>query len=138
MHARLLAIEDYVAVLHRYQAMTFDELVADTGTVWAAEHGLQLCIQCAIDVCNHLVAQLNLGTPTTHYETIELLIQHGILSEDLGTTLVQMFGFRNLLVQIYLKVDLNIVYEILQTGLTDFTRFSGQILEFLERNEANS
>jgi uncharacterized protein YutE (UPF0331/DUF86 family)/predicted nucleotidyltransferase len=129
--ARMRAMSDYAVVLRRYQAMSFDEIASDIGTVWAIEHGLQLCIQCAIDICNHLVAELNLGTPTTHREIVELLIQNGVLSADLGKTLIQVFGFRNILVH---GVNLNTVYDILQTGLDDFARFCQQILAFLEHN----
>ena len=134
IHERIEALDDYTAVLRRYQAMAFDEMAADIGTIWAIKHGLQLCIQCVIDVCNHLVAGLNLGTPATHDDTVELLVKNGILSDNLGTTLVKMFRFRNILVHDYIKVDLKIVYNTLQTELEDFARFSGQVLKFLEQN----
>lgn len=134
IHARIEALNDNTSVLRSCQAMTFDEIAADTKTIWAIEHGLQLCIQCLIDVCNHLVAGLNLGTPTTHDETVELLVKNGILSDHLGKTLPKMFRFRHILVYDYLKVDLQIVYNTLQAELEDFDRFSGQVLKFLELN----
>src|SRR5207248_7623970 len=65
---------------------------------WAIEHGLQLSIQCVIDVCHYLVADLALGVPATSQEAIELLRDAGVFPATFADMLVQMARFRNLLV----------------------------------------
>ncbi|RLE61904.1 MAG: hypothetical protein DRJ38_10645 [Thermoprotei archaeon] len=47
--------------------------------------------------------------------------------------MASMIGFRNLLVHDYAAINLKLVYEFLQTKLTDFEEFIRQIVEWLER-----
>lgn len=43
-----------------------------------------------------------------------------------------MIGFRNLLEHDYATINLNLVYEFLQTKINDFDVFTKYILEWLE------
>lgn len=131
---RLERLAEYVSALHRYRAMTCDEIASDIGHTWAVEHGLQLSIQCVIDVCDHLVAELGLGTPRTHPDAVELLIEAGILPSAMLERLTGMMRFRNVLVHAYARVDVRRVCENLGTGLDDFAEFARCVLEFLSRN----
>jgi len=133
---RLAALGQYTAHLERFRAMSYEEVAADIEHVWAMEHGLQLGIQCVIDVCDQLVAQLSLGVASTHPEAVELLCQAGVLPETLRPTLIGMMRFRNILVHAYLHVNVEQVYHSLQTGLPDFAEFTRCVLEFLRRNGA--
>ena len=60
---RLQLLESYVQHLQGYRARTRDEVRSDMSLTWAIEHGLQLSIQCVVDVCHYLVADLVLGVP---------------------------------------------------------------------------
>jgi uncharacterized protein YutE (UPF0331/DUF86 family) len=44
-----------------------------------------------------------------------------------------MIGFRNLLLHDYASIDLNLVYEFLQTKLPDFENFTKYIAKWLEK-----
>jgi uncharacterized protein YutE (UPF0331/DUF86 family) len=101
---------------------------------WAIEHGLQLSIQCVLDVCHYLVADLALGVPATSQEAIELLRDTGIFPATFADTLVQMARFRNLLVHVYAQVDIELVYDHLQNYLDDFGQFAQHVLQFLAQN----
>lgn len=133
---RLEALGQYAAHLERFRALSGEEFAADIERLWAVEHGLQLCIQCVIDVCDYLVAQLGLGVAATHLEAVELLCQAGVLPESLRSALINMMRFRNILVHAYLRVDVDKVRENLQKGLPDFAEFARCVLEFLRRNGA--
>jgi uncharacterized protein YutE (UPF0331/DUF86 family) len=58
---RLQLLESYVQHLQGYRSRTREEVRSDISLTWAIEHGLQLSIQCVIDVCHYLVADLMLG-----------------------------------------------------------------------------
>jgi uncharacterized protein YutE (UPF0331/DUF86 family) len=128
---RLHLLEGYVQQLHRYRQRTLAEVLDDIGLAWAIEHGLQLSIQCTIDVCHYLVAVLALGTPATSQEAIELLRDAGVFPAAFAHTLVQMVRFRNILVHVYVQVDVRRVYENLQNHLDDFGQFAQYVLHFL-------
>lgn len=128
---RLHLLEGYVRQLHSYRQRTLAEVLGDMSLTWAIEHGLQLSIQCVIDVCYYLVAVLALGTPATSQEAIELLRDAGIFPATFAHTLVQMVRFRNILVYVYAQVDVGRVYENLHNHLDDFGQFAQHILHFL-------
>ena len=136
---RLHLLEGYVRQLHSYRQRTLAEVLDDIGLARAIEHGLQLSIQCVIDVCHYLVAVLALGTPATSQEAIELLRDTGIFPATFAHTLVQMVRFRNILVHIYAQVDVGRVYENLHNHLDDFGQFAQHVLHFLaQQTDAES
>jgi uncharacterized protein YutE (UPF0331/DUF86 family) len=128
-------LESYVQHLQGYRARTRDEVRSDMGLTWAIEHGLQLSIQCVIDVCHYLVADLMLGVPATSQEAIELLCDAGVFPATFADTLVQMARFRNLLVYVYAQMDIERIYNHLQNHLDDFGQFAQHVLQFLAQDE---
>jgi uncharacterized protein YutE (UPF0331/DUF86 family) len=128
---RLHLLEGYVQQLQGYRQRTLAEVRGDVGLAWAIEHGLQLAIQCVIDVCHYLVAGLALGTPATSQDAIALLRDTGVFPATFAHTLVHMARFRNILVHLYAQVDIGRVYDNLQNHLDDFGQFAQYILDFL-------
>ena len=131
---RLQLLESYVQHLQGYRVRTRHEVCSDIGLTWAIEHGLQLAIQCIIDVCHYLVADLVLGVPATTQEAIELLRNAGVFPATFADTLVQMARFRNLLVHVYAQIDIERVYDHLQNHLDDFGQFAQHVLQFLAQD----
>ena len=135
---RLEALGRYTAQLERYRGMDCSEIASDLGRTRAVEHGLQLCIQCMMDISDRLVAELSLGTPATHPDVIDLLCQAGVLPESLRPTLTGMIRFRDILVHAHVQVDVQRVCSNLQTGLQDLSEFARCVVEFLNRNGAGT
>jgi uncharacterized protein YutE (UPF0331/DUF86 family) len=131
---RLQLLEGYVQHLQGYRARTREEVRSDMSLTWAIEHGLQLSIQCVIDVCHYLVADLMLGVPATSQEAVELLRDAGVFPATFTHTLVQMARFRNLLVHVYAQIDIDRVYDHLQNHLDDFGQCAQHVLQFLAQN----
>ncbi len=134
---RLQLLESHVQRLQLLRQRTLEEVRSDVSLAWAVEHGLQLSIQCVIDVCQYLVAGLALGTPATSQDAIELLRAAGVFPAPYAQTLVQMVRFRNILVHLYAQVDVGRVHENLQNHLGDFGHFAQLILEFLARQQSS-
>ena len=77
-------------------------------------HAMLVSIQCVIELANQLMAQHGLRHPESYREAFELLTEAGILPQDLSDKLADLAGFRNVLVHIYWRLDLQRVHEILQ------------------------
>ncbi len=61
---RLHALEQHSAELERLAAtLSHSTFEAELGTQWMVEHGLQLAIECVLDIGNHLIAGEELGSP---------------------------------------------------------------------------
>ena len=125
---RLHALDSYATELERLATtLTRSEFDAALSSQWMVEHGLQLAIECVLDIGNHLVAGEQLGSPQTYREVIELLGQRGILPADFVGRVRGMPGFRNILVHDYLAVDLGVVWDMLQNGPAQFREFIGYV-----------
>ena len=129
---RLHALEAYTSELERLAATlsrsAFDSTLS---TQWTVEHGLQLAIECVLDVGNHLVAAEQLGSPQSYREVIELLGQRNLLPSDFINRVRGMPGFRNILVHDYLAVDIGVVWDMLQRGPAQFREFIRHVAEHL-------
>jgi len=130
---RLHALEEYATELERLAArLSRSAFDAERTTQWMVEHGLQLGIECILDVGNHLVAGEQLGSPQSYREIIELLGQRGILPQDFVARARSMPGFRNILVHEYMTVDTAVVWDMLQHGPEQFKEFIGHIAAHIQ------
>ena len=131
---RLHALESYTTELERLAATLSRSAFDGTlSTQWMIEHGLQLAIECILDVGNHLVAGEQLGSPQSYREVIDLLGQRGILPAEFVSRVQGMPGFRNILVHDYLAVDTGVVWDILQRGPGQFREFIRHVTAHLRK-----
>ncbi|MFI5394427.1 MAG: DUF86 domain-containing protein [Candidatus Binatia bacterium] len=131
---RLHALETYTTEIERLAStVSRDRFTSELSTQWMIEHGLQLAIECVLDIGNHLVAGEQLGTPQSYREIVDLLGQHGILPGDFVTRVRGMPGFRNILVHDYLAVDPTIVWDLLQAGPAQFREFIRHVTAHLRK-----
>jgi len=128
---KLEQLDRYLQALRQLQGRTLEELQRETSIAWAVEHGLQICIQCIVDVCQHLVAGLALGSPTSSIAAIDMLEAAGVFPATFAQTLRGMVRFRNVIVHAYAQVDLCIVHAALTGHLDDFVRFAREVSELL-------
>jgi uncharacterized protein YutE (UPF0331/DUF86 family) len=82
-------------------------------------------------MCNHVIADLDLGTVQWYSDIPTIPAERGGLSPELRSRWIQMFGFRNILVHEYLDLDRRIVYEALQHGLGDLEGLRDFFASFL-------
>lgn len=128
LRRHLDSLRESLAFLRRRAGATAEELQADVERRWIVEHGLQLCAQNVLDIATHIAAAS--GLLVTDYRSgIEKIAQLSIIPRELAEALKRMAGLRNVLVHLYLEVDLNIVARVLREDLGDLDRF----IEYIER-----
>ena len=76
-----------------------------------------------LDAANHIVARQGLGVPRTYRESMQLLVDAGILPHDRAGVFEKMVGFRNRAVHIYNEINPDEVWTIIATELDDFEAF---------------
>ncbi|MBS7637467.1 DUF86 domain-containing protein [Candidatus Bathyarchaeota archaeon] len=110
--------------LERFQNRFFDS--------GAAERYLQVSIECVIDIGNEIISLLQLKRPERYGDVPSILAEAGIIPEDFESVMASMIGFRDLLIHDYASINLELVYEFLQTKISDFEIFSRYIAKWLE------
>jgi uncharacterized protein YutE (UPF0331/DUF86 family) len=77
----------------------------------------------------HLVRVKRLGLPQESREAFALLHDAGIIDDSLKSRLQAMVGFRNVAVNDYRKLNLDVVRKIVEDHLDDFRRFCQVLLK---------
>ena len=129
--SRVSKIREAVQRLVKLATLSEKAFRADADACAIAERHLQVAIQSVIDIGNHVVADLDLGTPADYKEIFALLATRRILSKPLARKLAAMAGMRNVLVHEYMNVDLGLVYQTLTRDLGDLERFVGAVLKLM-------
>lgn len=132
---KLRSMKKYVEFLRSYNAIRTERLEEDYELRSAIERNLQLAIESALDIGEHLIAARGLRKPETYREVLEILGEAGILPEEFAARFSEAAKFRNILVHMYAEVDAEILCEILRTNLQDFDEFARYIARYLENAE---
>lgn len=95
------------------------EFLVDWKLQGSAAWYLYIAVQGCIDLAAKLIAAKALKTPESYADTFYILAEAGILNSNEAENFVKMAKFRNVLAHAYARIDLELVYEILQTKLDD-------------------
>ena len=128
---KLADLDQYVAQVAEFQAVTADDYRRDWKTQRIVERTLQMAIEACLDVANHLVADRQLRVASTYAEIYDVLGEAGLLEDRLRMTMIRMARFRNILVHDYERIDPAVVIRILREDLDDFGRFREAVLGLL-------
>lgn len=114
------------------QPVDFQTYISDSPLRDIAERNLQVAIEIVINVGSHIIAACGWESPDRHQDVLEILAKNGVLPQDFARRLNGIAGFRNILVHEYIRIDHQIVYDTLQTGLDDFEQFAQYVIDFIE------
>lgn len=113
--------------------MSKDNLKEDMIKYWGIERGLHISIECIIDIANIIVSCLDIEKPDTYRETILALSKESILPVTFAKQIANMVSFRNILVHDYMKIDEDIMMDIIQNHLDDFALFIDYINKWINK-----
>ena len=128
---RINKLDDYLSVLRKLQAYSFDEFEADPEHYGSTERFLHLAIETIIDMGNHVIAEMNLGVVNWYSDIPRILAEKGYISYELREKWIRMIGFRNTLVHEYIDIDRKIVFDVLQNGIQELEELKRVFAQFL-------
>lgn len=118
--------------LIRYGVKSLSELSKNHQMEKAVEKTLQEMVEICLDIGKHIIADEGFRLPEDSKDIFSILNQEGILSNELIPIMINMAGFRNIVVHLYEKIDLEIVYGIYKKHLGDFDRFIEEIKSYIK------
>ena len=124
--------------LKELQRLTYDEFSVDHILNASAERHFQVAIQAALDIGSILLAEVSPTAPASYTDVFLQLAEVGVLPPGFAQKIAGMAKFRNVLVHLYLEVDLHKVYYYLQHDLEDFERYMHYVSEYLAGLEKSS
>ena len=88
---------------------------------------IQRACEACIDLSMHLVSSKKLGIPQNSRDSFDVLNKNELLSDDLTKKLKAMVGFRNIAVHNYQAVNIEIIRDVIEKHLEDFSDFVYEI-----------
>lgn len=88
----------------------------------------QRACEASISLAMHIVAEKRLGIPQDSLDAFSLLEENGIIPPSLSQKMQAMVDFRDMAVQDYQEINLDILQKIIKNHLVDFIQFTKTIL----------
>ena len=109
--------------IERCKNLPLEKFLKDDIAQDVVEYNLFIAINMMVDIATHIVVDNNMGNPETLGDAFEILNNKKYLEDKETKIYKNMVGLRNILSHEYLKIDKEIIYEILQYNLTDIKKF---------------
>jgi uncharacterized protein YutE (UPF0331/DUF86 family) len=135
---RLSLILDYLDELRPLTALTLEEFLSDRYKTRAAERVLEITIQAALDINNHLLKEQFRVSKKSNSDGFLELGQFSVLQSQLAQDMHESGSFRNRLAHRYYAVDSEMVFQIIFEALAQYPEYVQQIENFLDSLEENN
>jgi uncharacterized protein YutE (UPF0331/DUF86 family) len=133
---RLDLILDYLSEIRPLTLMNLDEFLSDRYLPRAAERLLEITVQAAIDINNHLLKQISGISEQSKSDSFINLGKLGAITPELAQLLSDSGKFRNRLAHRYDEIDYEIVFGVLGKVLEDYPLYVEQVENFVDSLEA--
>lgn len=129
--ARLGKLNEYISFLNNIGKYSKEEYAKDPFVYGSTERFLHLAIECVLDISNHVISDMRFRKPDNNRDVFEVLFENKIIDKNIKNNLCNMAGFRNILVHDYIKLDREIVYDIIINNLVDIKEFIIIVSEYI-------
>jgi uncharacterized protein YutE (UPF0331/DUF86 family) len=129
--SRLALITRYLERLKGFENTLIEEYLSDFDRQLIVERLLQLMIQAAIDINDHILSKLNPGASMTNFEAFIELSKFKILTQNLAENLAKSASMRNRLVHEYDDIDSIKVFQGITFALRQYPMYVQQIHAYL-------
>lgn len=131
---KVAAIQRDLRELAEYKNATLEAIVSDYRTHKAIERMLEVIINEAIDINQHIIVKGGRGQlPFDFRESFLLLIEVGVYPAEFGKEISGSVGLRNILVHQYRKLDEQIFFSSIKDCLKQYTQYCEFILDFIKQ-----
>ena len=121
--------------LKRFQTISLDRYLESFDQKVISERLLELIIQAALDINEHILVQQFSFVPTANKDSFLKMGACGVIANDLATELSKSAGMRNILAHQYLKINYVILLKSIQKALTQYPLYIQQITAYLDSLE---
>ncbi len=119
--------------LEKIKDLKENYFLSNSEKIDSAKYNLIVVTEGVIDIGNHIIAKEKARVPADYAETFDILVEIGLIPENLGENLKKMAKFRNLLVHLYWKIDDRKILQIIKENLVDIKNFLKILLSYLNK-----
>jgi uncharacterized protein YutE (UPF0331/DUF86 family) len=132
---KIKLIQEDLSELDNLAHYSFDEITKDHIKLLAVERLLEKIIMRAIDINQHMIAELGRGDERVrgYEDTFYILSELGIYGEEFGKQIAPSAGLRNRLVHEYNNTRQDIIYKSVSEAVEQYVKYCDSILKFIEK-----
>ena len=129
---KIKLIQEGLSKLENLSYYTFEEITDDFMKMSTVERLLEKIIMRAIDINQHIIAELGLGDERIrgYEDTFYTLSTLNIYPEDFAKEIAPSAGLRNRLVHEYNDTKDEIIYNSVEDAIRQYTKYCDYILKF--------
>ncbi len=101
----------------------------------SAERLIQLVVECASDINNHVVVETKRRPPEDYGLAFIRASEAGLISRELAERLKGSAAMRNILVHEYMDIDDDKVFKAIPLALKDYKEYMAQVESFIGKLE---
>jgi uncharacterized protein YutE (UPF0331/DUF86 family) len=128
--ARLNMYLDKLAPLVKH---TLNEYLSDFYLKSSTERLIQLIVECASDINNHVVVESGQRPPEDYTSSFIRAAEAGLIKRDLADRIKGSGGMRNIIVHEYMDIDDEKVFKTLPIALADYKEYIRQVDQYLDK-----
>ncbi len=99
----------------------------------ALERNVHVLIEILVGMGNHVIAGKEWERAKTYRDVARILGKHKVLSGDEARLFEGLIGLRNVLVDLYADVDLDLLVRIVRNELSSWVSLFNKLLEYMVR-----
>jgi uncharacterized protein YutE (UPF0331/DUF86 family) len=132
---KIKLIQEDLSELDNLAHYSFNEISKDHIKYLAVERLLEKVIMRAIDINQHMIAELGRGDERVrgYEDTFYILSQLGIYGEEFAKQIAPSAGLRSRLVHEYNNTRQDIIYKSVSEAVTQYVKYCDSILKFIEK-----
>lgn len=132
---KIKLIQEDLSNLESLVAYTFEDISSDSIKMNAVERLLEKIIMRALDINQHLVAEIGKGVePVRGYEDTFLVLSHlSVYPKDFAEKIAPSAGLRNRLIHEYNNTKEEIIYSSVKEALKQYAQYCNYILQFVAK-----
>ena len=129
---KITRIDKELSYLADFKDFTFDELAKDYLTYHAVERLIEVIVNFAIDINQHIIANsVKKDLPFDFKESFLILSDIGLYPKEFASQISQSAGLRNILVHDYAKIDERKFYNSIKDCLKDYIQYCRYIMDYI-------
>jgi uncharacterized protein YutE (UPF0331/DUF86 family) len=129
----LTRLNEFLDKLQPIIKYTFNEYLSDFYLKSSAERLIQLIVECASDINNHVVVESGKRPPEDYTSSFIRASEVGLLKRDLADRIKGSGGMRNIIVHEYMDIDDEKIFITLPLALMDYKEYVAQVDAFLDQ-----
>ncbi len=135
IHRKMARLNMYLEKLGPVMKNSFAAYQENEYLKFSTERLIQLIVECAVDINNHVVVETNNRPPEDYRSSFSKAAEAKLITAELAQKIQGSAGLRNVLVHEYMDIDDRIVYDSVPLMMENYREYLKQVNKFIKQRK---